>query len=1320
MYQLNQYASLQKFFRSCLFLFDKLAGVKGLSFSCLLFFVTPAAVWAQGGGLDPLFNTIDRGALTVEGANNDVYSIAVQPDGKIIVGGMFTRFNGQPVNRIARILSDGSLDLSFNPGGSGTDGLVSKILLQPDGKIILTGNFSRYNGFLANRIVRLNADGAIDPGFSTGTGLNAVVNKLLQQPDGKLLLGGNFTSYNGVEAKYLLRLNADGSRDIGFNASTINSVVNDIGLQSDGKPIVGLFSGNFLVRLHTNGVNDNSFQAPTVITSVLALAVQPDNKIIVSLKDGGYEPTRLLRLESTGSIDPAFDSSRNSVVPVASCIAMQPDGKIIIGRSRQQNDAFAPVNRLNTDGSVDASFQYDYLRDIGQTIFALAVQPDGKVLAGESLQSVFDNNEKYPRVDFYKSARDFRINRYKSDGVRDADFCISSNQTGANRTVNAIAHQVDGKIIVGGNFFSFNGRSANYITRLLEDGSIDPGFNAGGRGPDSRVNAIAVQPDGKILVGGLFHFYNGQPVNQLVRLNTNGTLDAGFNYTIPMGIGRVSKILVQTDGKILVSWWSGSSSLAVQRLNEDGSRDMSFNANIPGSYLQSYVFVHALALQPDGKLLVGGSFGVSQSGLSGYRNLVRLNADGTRDLTFNPTAPLRQVGPSAEVYDFALLPNGGILMAGSFLGYLTASNSIYVQGIMRLDANGIPDNSFNAAGIGTTGAVYALSVQSDGKIILGGNASAYNNHPVKYLFRIESNGLLDSSFNAGEMGPDAAVSALSPQPNGQKYVLGGLFTQYNAVGKNYITRFLTNCSPICSIDSVVVCANQLPYTWQGYSYSVAGTYASSVVNSNGCDSSRTLVLQVSASNIRGPADACLLAATGNIGTYEVDAPPGSLYSWTVTQPAQMTILSGAGTRQISIRFEPGFAAGMVYVRVMNTACGINVNRSLSINRSIPAMPVAIDASASSICTYIGTSNTVLYRIARVSTATAYNWTTGAGTLVTHPNGTGINDTVIAVRYLLNFTSSAIAVQAVNACGVSGIRSLSIQRDPPGIPGLISGSSNVCNNLLTAAISGGPYPHGTYTDYTVPYVPDVNFIWTTPTPYIIGNGTNYISVGLEAGFSSGTISVQARNGCGTSAARNLEIRTVGASAPGSIHTTQLSACPVRRYVYSVANLPANADSIIWMVPGGGVIETGQGSTSITVTYPASAILGYVTAQGVNRCSMSSMRRIHLNMPACATSLMAMINSFNSFAENGRQSGSLTVNWQAQVFPNPSITDFTIQLTNAGNERICLIVMDVTGRIISKQWYLPKQKISFGSNLQPGTYLIQTIQGSNKHTMRVVKS
>ncbi len=145
------------------------------------------------GALDTSFNPTDVGFGFGDGVNGSIITTTLQPDGKVLIGGFFTRYNGIFRNYIARVNADGTLDNTFNPG-TGASSTVGTLALQPDGKVIIGGSFTTYNGTSRNRIARLNADGTLDNTFNPGTGASGGVLSLALQPDGKVLIGGAFTS----------------------------------------------------------------------------------------------------------------------------------------------------------------------------------------------------------------------------------------------------------------------------------------------------------------------------------------------------------------------------------------------------------------------------------------------------------------------------------------------------------------------------------------------------------------------------------------------------------------------------------------------------------------------------------------------------------------------------------------------------------------------------------------------------------------------------------------------------------------------------------------------------------------------------------------------------------------------------------------------------------------------------------------------------------------------------------------------------------------------------------------------------------------------
>jgi len=184
---------------------------------------------ADGGDIDTTFN----GGGT--GADGLVLAVAVQSDGKIVIGGNFTSYNGDAAasNRVMRLNADGTRDTTFNAGGAGADELVRAVAVQPDGKIVIGGNFDSYNDNVAANdfVMRLNGDGTRDTTFNGSgacvgpadkpvcfTGANNSVYAVAVQPDGKIIIGGRFSTYNSDVAVGITRLNADGTRDTTFNA----------------------------------------------------------------------------------------------------------------------------------------------------------------------------------------------------------------------------------------------------------------------------------------------------------------------------------------------------------------------------------------------------------------------------------------------------------------------------------------------------------------------------------------------------------------------------------------------------------------------------------------------------------------------------------------------------------------------------------------------------------------------------------------------------------------------------------------------------------------------------------------------------------------------------------------------------------------------------------------------------------------------------------------------------------------------------------------------------------------------------------------------
>ena len=261
----------------------------------------------QNGSLDSTFNM--QGA----GFNNSVLNGVLQPDGKLIVCGTFTQFNGNTQNRIARLNSDGTLDATFNPG-TGFNMEARALALQADGKILVGGLFESFNGTTRNHIARLNADGSLDTTFDPGNTFTDDIRKIAIQADGKIIVGGSLKENFpiGVIRPRIARLNADGTLDSSFNPGNgFNQQPNAFHIQTDGKIIV---AGDFttyntdtikgICRLNTNGGLDTTFNPGTGfqaisnpgLSFVNAMAVQTNGKIVAAGNFDSYNGTGRTRV----------------------------------------------------------------------------------------------------------------------------------------------------------------------------------------------------------------------------------------------------------------------------------------------------------------------------------------------------------------------------------------------------------------------------------------------------------------------------------------------------------------------------------------------------------------------------------------------------------------------------------------------------------------------------------------------------------------------------------------------------------------------------------------------------------------------------------------------------------------------------------------------------------------------------------------------------------------------------------------------------------------------------------------------------------------
>lgn len=373
-------------------------------------------------------------------------------------------------------------------------------------------------------------------------------------------------------------------------------------------------------------------------------------------------------------------------------------------------------------------------------VYRSGIQTNGKIL-------IMGPFTKYNNINVYN------FTRLNSDLTLDTSY-LSTGPVLATQEIQDFKLQADNKAIVVGEFSSFSGSTnGKGIVRLDTNGRADESFNVGGSGvgPLDRILSCAIQADGKILLGGGFiSSYNGVPTRNMIRLNTDGTLDTSFQYPYtyePSTFGSIHTITVLSSGKIVVTGNRGYATDSfgnqigqpnVFRLNPDGSLDTSFSKAFVESDYMNTAFcstcitpIQNVIVQPDGRIIIVGSF-YSYAGTT-KNNIVRLKANGTLDAFGNVTTSDR------AIKDAVIESTGKIIIGGEFNNY--GGNS--KKKLARLNADGTIDNTFNpGSSISAIGSnfpfVADLQMQVDKKIIVSGGFAYYNDIAASNITRIVS------------------------------------------------------------------------------------------------------------------------------------------------------------------------------------------------------------------------------------------------------------------------------------------------------------------------------------------------------------------------------------------------------------------------------------------------------------------------------------------------------------------------------------------------------------------------------------------------------
>jgi uncharacterized delta-60 repeat protein len=645
--------------------------------------------------------------LLEEPGGGIVTAAVLRDDGRAVIGGTFEFVNDTARRYFAGLLFDGAIDDQFAVAG-GPDAPVAAMLALPDGGLLVGGRFRTFAGQRAAGLVRLRADGSVDPDFHAPTRVNGGINILARQADGLILVGGAFDHYDGATVPGLVRLQPDGARDESFRpaigVANKRTVVTSIATLPDG--------GLAVTATHT-----------ALMLPVLDLAARPAEGVPAL-------SATLSRLNADGSAVPSFQRQRTTALVPSQVFAL-PDGALLLAGSGE-------LQRLDPNGEVDGRFVFEEQGKMQVNVGA--VLADGRVLVGGS---------ELPRASL--AARLMTLGPRGRIATR---FVMPRDQHHAFYTLSRNAR---GRMLVAGRVapavdkLSFT-KTENRVLVLDENFGVDRRFNAA-VGASGQFSAAAPDGRGGLTLAGSFKSNEGLTGIGLVRVRADGTIDRNF---APSGklFGLPHLLVPLLDGGVIVGGIVNFDinvkvPRPVIRLRNDGSLEPKFVPDIPvGGY-----FTDGTLLKDSTVVLVGTLAGRTYD--RAFADLVRFDLAGKVDRALAETVPSWLSSSSGRLVAVAETESGHILVGGEF----THLQGFPRAAIARIGAQGVVDGAFvpQTDDFAVIGAIIPLD---DQRLFVDGWAKPTAEKPlVRRFTRLLGDGRRDPSYTPPDFSPREPVLA---------------------------------------------------------------------------------------------------------------------------------------------------------------------------------------------------------------------------------------------------------------------------------------------------------------------------------------------------------------------------------------------------------------------------------------------------------------------------------------------------------------------------------------------------------------------------------